>query len=141
MTFPTTPIPTENLDSDADDPSLARVDLLQAVETLNTIMDEANTAFGVCVLGSGGFINAAQIPDNLVSTTSLSLSPTNGRVNLDYVLRMTKIPKSSLVLQTDLAAGDIVVCTDADAGSPAICFYTGSAWKYLPLASMTNLIS
>jgi len=141
MTFPTVPISTANLNSDADDPSLAREDLLQAVESLNTIMAEANTAFGVCVLGSGGYINAAQIPDNLISTTSLSLSPANGRVNLDYVLRMTKIPKSSLVLQTDLTAGDIVVCTDADAGSAAICFYNGTAWKYIPNSILVNLIS
>lgn len=140
MTFPTTPIPTTNLDSDADDPSLARVDLLQAVETLNTIMDEANTAFGVCVLGTGGFVNQSQIPDTFVPAADLSLSPTTGRINVNYLLRMSNIPKSSLVLQTDMVAGDIVVCSDADAGSPAICFYTGTAWKYLPAASLTNLI-
>lgn len=140
MTFPTTPISTLNLDSDADDPSLARVDLLQAVETLNTIMDEANTAFGVCVLGTGGVVNTSQIPDTLAPSTDLSLSPSTGRINVSYLLRMSNIPKSSLVLQTDMTAGDIVVCSDADSGNPAICFYTGSAWKYLPAASLTNLV-
>jgi hypothetical protein len=140
MTFPSTPISTLNLDSDADDPSLAREDLLQAVETLNTIMDEANTAFGVCVLGTGGFVNQSQIPGTLVPTGDMTLSPSTGRIGINYLLRMTNIPKSSLVLQTDMVAGDIVVCSDADAGSPAICFYTGTAWKYLPAASLTNLV-
>lgn len=140
MTFPTTPIPTTNLDSDADDPSLARVDLLQAVQTLNTIMDEANTAFGVCVLGTGGVVNTSQIPDTLAPAVDLSLSPVSGRININYLLRVSNIPKSSLVLQTDMTAGDIVVCSDADAGNPAICFYNGTEWKYLPNSVLTSLI-
>lgn len=139
MTFPTTAVPTTNLDSSADDPSQARVNLLTAVQYINTIIAEKNTADGVVVLQGDGTINAGFIPTTLAPTGQLTLAPTNAIVKVEDILRLQGIPSSVLKNLTDLAAGDIALATDADGGNPAICFYTGTAWKYLPQASLTTL--
>jgi len=62
MAFPTTAIVTANLSSGTADPSLARVDLLQAVTDLNTIIAEKNTADGVVVLDENAQILATNCP-------------------------------------------------------------------------------
>ena len=77
MTFPTTAIPTTNLSSSTADPSQARANLLTAVEYINTIIDEKNTASGVVVLQGDGTIDATLIPTTLAPTVQLTLAPTN----------------------------------------------------------------
>lgn len=138
MTFPTTPIETTNLDSDADDPSLARVDLLQAVETLNTIMEEAGTAFGVALLNSNGTIPQDQIPASIIPNENLVLAPTTELVRINNRLRMGTYPASVLVQITSGSAGDIAICDDIEA-TPVLCIFDGTVWKYLPTASLTTL--
>lgn len=139
MTFPTTPIPTDNLDSSAADPSLAREDLLQAVETINTILDTANQGYGVVVLQSDGTINPTVLPGTLAPTGQLTLMPSNGFVKVENVLRLQQIPVAVLTELTDTTAGDLALASDADSGNPALCIYDGTNWKYLPLASWTTV--
>lgn len=140
MTFPTSPISTDNLDNDADDPSLARDDLYQAVVALNTIIDEANQAFGVAVLTSEGKIDQNQIPSSIITGTdeNLTLAPDTGVVRINYILRMGAYPKLALVQLTSGEAGDIAICDDIEA-TPVICIFNGTVWKYLPTASLTTL--
>jgi hypothetical protein len=139
MTFPTTAIPTTNLDSSTDDPSQARADLLTAVQYINTIIAEKNTADGVVVLQGNGTIDATLIPTTLAPTGQLTLAPSNTIVKIEDILRLQQIPSSVLKNLTDIAAGDVALASDADSGNPAICFYTGTEWKYLPAASLTSL--
>ena len=140
MTFPTTNIPTANLDSAADDPSLARADLLQTVQTLNTIIDEAGQAFGVALLTSEGKISQSQIPSSIITGTdeNLTLAPDSAVVRINYILRIGGYPKSVLVQITGGEAGDIAVCDDIEA-QPVICIFNGTVWKYLPTASLTTV--
>jgi hypothetical protein len=139
MTFPTTAIPTTNLDSSTDDPSQARANLLTAVQYINTIIAEKNTANGVVVCQGDGTISATLMPTTLAPTGQLTLAPSNTIVKVEDILRLQGIPSSVLKNLTDVAAGDIALATDADSGNPAICFYTGTEWKYLPQASLTTL--
>jgi hypothetical protein len=139
MTFPTDPIITTNLDSDSDDPSLARVDLLQAVESLNTIIDEAGTAFGVALLNSAGTIPQDQIPATLIPSTNLVLAPTTGIVLVNGKLRLQAVDKGTLVQQVDGVVGDLALCSDVDT-APVLCIFDGTDWKYLPLADMTTVV-
>ena len=139
MTFPTDPIITTNLDSDSDDPSLARVDLLQAVESLNTIIDEAGTAFGVALLNSAGTIPQDQVPATLIPSTNLVLAPTTGIVLVNGKLRLQAVDKGTLVQQVDGVVGDLALCSDVDT-APVLCIFDGTDWKYLPLADMTTVV-
>lgn len=139
MTFPTTAISTANLDSPSADPSLARADLLQAIEYINTIIAEKNSANGVVVCLGDGTIQATLIPNTLAPTGQLTLSPSNTIVKIQDILRLQQIPKSVLLNLADMAAGDVALASDADSGNPALCFYTGTEWKYLPAASLTTV--
>jgi len=62
MPWPTGSIPTSNLDSGGDSPSLARSDLLQAVQAVNDIVSMRGVAIGVASLDAGGQVPSAQIP-------------------------------------------------------------------------------
>lgn len=139
MTFPIDPISTANLNSDSDDPSLARVDLLQAVESLNTIIDEAGTAFGVALLNSAGTIPQDQIPASLIPTSNLVLAPSTGIILVNGKLRLQTVNKATLVQQVSGVAGDLALCSDADT-APVLCIFDGTNWKYLPLASLTTVV-
>jgi len=139
MTFPTTLIPITNLDNGADDPSLARADLLLALQTINTILETANTSFGVAVLQSDGTIDPTKLPATLAPTGQLTLSPSNTIVKIQNILRLQQIPASVLVGLT-ATAGDVALCSDIDAGGVAICIYDGTVWKYTPKASMSTVV-
>ena len=139
MTFPTTAITTTNLSSSTADPSQARVDLLTAVQYINTIIAEKNTANGVVVLQGDGSIASSLIPTTLAPSGQLTLAPTNTVVKIEDILRLQQIPSSVLKILDDLSAGDVALSSDADSGNPALCFYTGTEWRYLPAASLTSL--
>jgi len=139
MTFPITAIPTTNLSSSTADPSQARIDLLTAIQYINTIIAEKNTAEGVAVLQGDGTLLASQIPTILQPQGQLTLAPTDTIVKVENILRLQQIPSNVLKNLTDLAAGDIALASDADSGNAALCFYDGTEWKYLPVASLTSV--
>lgn len=139
MTFPTTPITTDNLSSPSADPSLARADLLTAVEYINTIIDERNTADGVVVLQGDGTIAATLMP-TAISPNTLTLSPVSTVVKIQDILRLQLIPSSVLnILETPIA-GDVALSSDADAGNPALCFYDGTNWRFLPISTWSTVV-
>lgn len=128
MTFPSTQVSTANLDSAADDPSLARADLLDAVEKLNTIIDEANTANGVCVLNSSGKIPSSTIPGQITLASGVQvINPVDGVVNIRDILRLQPTTVVELEALTS-QAGDVAYCSDGDAGDPCLAFYNGTDW-------------
>lgn len=138
MTFPTTAIPTTNLSSGSGDPSLARADLLTAVQYINTIINEKNTAGGVVVLQGDGTINQTQMP-TAIRPNTLTLGPTSTVVKIEDILRLQLIPKAVLMNLTTQIAGDIALSSDADAGNPALCFYDGTNWRYMPISTWSTV--
>lgn len=131
MTFPTTAISTLNLDSGTDDPSLARVDLLQCVQHVNTIVSEANTANGVLVLGGTAQVASSQLPSTISPAATLVLSPTTGVVKIEDVLRLQQLTTDQVLLLTDSESGDVVFVTDGDAGDACLAVYANSEWNVL----------
>jgi hypothetical protein len=129
MTFPTSTTPTTNLDSAADNPSLARADLLQTVQSLNTIITEANGAGGVCVLDGSGQITTNRIPTTIAVTGTQIIQPSTGFVNIRDVLRLTAQPTSDIDLIVGMVAGDIAYSTDGDAGEACLAVYDGTLWR------------
>lgn len=138
MTFPTTPITTTNLSSPSADPSLARADLLTAVEYINTIIDEKNTADGVVVLQGDGTIASTLMP-TAIRPNTLTLGPTSTVVKVEDILRLQLIPKLVLMNLTTMIAGDIALSSDADAGNPALCFYDGTNWRFMPISTWSTV--
>ena len=130
MAFPTATISTDNLDSAADDPSLARGDLLDAVQKLNTIIDEASTADGVCVLDGSGLVPSAQLPSTYSTVGTTTFTPGTGIVNIQDRLRLTPLNNATIVSLSDPQLGDIVIASNISANAgPGIAFYSGTAWR------------
>lgn len=141
MTFPITPIPTENLDSPTADPSLARVDILQAITSLNTIMAEVNQAFGVVLLTGDGKLDGTKFPNSLYTDGQCTITAGSNVISLQSLIRLQRVPKDVMLTFTNMIDGDIVLSTDADGGNLALCIYDGtnSQWKYLPMSSWTTV--
>lgn len=63
MPWPTTPgFSTANVDAPGDNPSLARVDIHNAMTDLTKVINGRNQASGVCPLDSGSKVPAANLP-------------------------------------------------------------------------------
>jgi hypothetical protein len=139
MAFPTgVSVSESNLDSGTDDPSLARADLLLAVQSLNTIIDGAGAASGVALLDAGGKITASQIPSTLSPSAGvMTLSPTSGVVKIQDVLRLQILDVASITALTG-TEGDIVYVQDGNANTACLAVYNGTAWKRL---TWTNTVS
>ena len=135
MAFPSTTITTANLDSGTDDPSLARGDLYNAVTSLNSIISEANTAGGVVVLTSSGKIGSSQVPNTISATGTQVLSPSNGVVNIQNVLRLSTLTTARANALTTNTTGDIAMISDGDAGDLCIAVYDGTNWKRIALGT------
>ena len=114
---------------------MARVDLLDAVTKLNTIITEANGADGVVTLTSSGKLSATVIPNTMVSTGTLNLAPTNGIVNIQDRLRLTPVSVTVANALASPVEGDLVYCTNGDAGDPCVAVYNGTAWKKIALGA------
>jgi hypothetical protein len=139
MTFPIgVSVSEDNLDSGSDSPSLARSDILLAVQLLNQIISSANLAQGVCVLDGSAQIDSTQMPATL-ATATLTLNPTDKVVNIQNVLRLTALPATDIDAIDGAQVGDIAISDDADSGDPAVCFYDGTDWRYLALSDLTVL--
>ena len=136
MTFPTANVSIANLDSATDDPSLARADLLDAVQKLNLIMHEAGTAAGVALLDGSARLPTANMQET-ITTDTLTLSPSDGIVSIQNRLRITEFPRSTILAFTGNLTGDMVMCSNVGniANNPGIAFYSGNAWVGLPFTA------
>jgi len=137
MTFPTgQAINTTHLDSDADDPSLARVDLLALAQAVNQIIASQNVASGVLVLDSSALVPVNNINGYMAVTGDISLRPSSGVINVRNVLRLNQLDVLDLgtaVGTTSPAAGDLCYLLDGDAGQPCIGAYDGAQWRVIRL--------
>lgn len=136
MAFPTTQVITTNLDAGTDSPASARADLLDAVQKLNTIIDEKNTADGVLVLNGSSQVPGANLPATIAPTTGvLTLAPTTGRVKIEDVLRLQTQNTSTVESLANIAEGDIVYVTDGASGDPCLAVYNGTNWLRVAFGS------
>ena len=142
MAFPSTQIVTTNLDSDADSPAAARVDLLDAVQKLNTIISEGGAAGGVCILDGSAQVPSTAIPLTLTPTGVLTFAPSTNIVNIQDIVRLTAQPKADiLAISTGtLAQGDITVVSNASGGAPSIAFFNGVRWQYISTGTFATLV-
>jgi hypothetical protein len=135
MTFPIgTQINTTNLDSNDDDPSLARVDLFDLAVAVNALIASANQAQGVLVLDGSGKVANSNLSGFLQLTGDISLRPSTGITNVRNVLRMNQISVDQLgstIGTTGPQAGDLVFLTDGDAGQPCLACYDGTAYRVI----------
>lgn len=135
MSFPTTAVITTNLDSSTDDPSLARADILDAVQKLNSIIADHNGADGVVVLDGSGFISTAQMPTTISVAGTQTISPTSGVVNIQSVLRLSSQSEAAIVALSTPQEGDLALCANllsSNANVGGICVYNGTSWIGLP---------
>lgn len=139
MTFPTgLQASTDNLDSATDNPSLARVDLYNAVTYLNQIIDSENTNNGVVVLDSFGKITGEMIPASVNPTNNIILEPSTQLVGIKNILRLYPLSVDQLTtLGEDLVftLGDVAMLTDGDAGSACMAAFDGTDWKVIALGA------
>lgn len=135
MTFPTgQSINTSHLDSDADDPSLARVDLLALAQAVNQIIASQNAASGVLVLDSSALVPVNNINGYMAVTGDISLRPSTGITNVRNVLRLNQLSTADLgsaVGTVSPTAGDVCYLLDGDAGQACIGAYDGSQWRVI----------
>lgn len=137
MTFPTSTVNTNNLDSATDNPADARADILDAIQKLNTIISEAGLANGVCVLTSSGKIPGSAVPSQITLSSGIQvINPTDGIVNIRDVLRLQQMTTVDVLALASPVAGDIAFVTDGDSTAPALCIYDGTDWRTLNLSSL-----
>lgn len=137
MAFPTTQVVTTNLDSGTDDPSLAREDLLDAVQKLNIIISEGGAANGVALLSSSGKLSATAMPTQITATGVQVLNPTGGVVNIQDVLRLSPLTTTELNALTSVA-GDFAYCSSGSdsSGEPCLALYDGTNWRAIELGAV-----
>ncbi len=138
MAFPSgTSISTANLDSASDDPSLARANLLTAVQTLNQLIASENSASGVAVLDGNAQLDTAHIPPE-ISPTTLTLSPVDGIVKVEDRVRLQIKTAAQVLAWADSAVGDMcLIATDLTGASPKLAMYDGTNWRYVALSTWT----
>jgi hypothetical protein len=136
MAFPTSQINTTNLDSDADSPASARVDLLALTVAVNTMIAEANAANGVALLDGSGTIASTAVPAIQQPFGVMTLDPSSSVVKIEDILRMeSKTAAQLLAFATSPgnAAGDVAYCSDGDAGEACLAVYNGTNWRVVRL--------
>lgn len=130
-------ISTTNLDAASDSPANARADLKAALDEIVSIINGRNAANGVPGLDASSKISAAQLPDeiNSSSTNPLTLDPATGKVKIEDVLNLNPQTLSQLNARTDKTEGDVAYCSNGNSGSKTLAVYDGSAWKVVALGA------
>jgi len=134
MAFPTASVTTTNLDAGTDDPSLARADLLDGVQKLNTIISEGGAANGVALLDSSAKLSANQMPTTITATGVQVLNPSSGVVHIQDILRLTSKTVAELTALSP-NEGDIAYCSNGNAGAKTMAIYDGTNWKVVALGA------
>ena len=115
-------VSTTNLDSGTDSPAAARPDIKTAFDELVNVINGRATSNGVASLDGSTKIPAAQIPDeiNSSSSTNLTLDPTTGKVKLEEILNLAPQTVAQLNARTDIEQGDVAFCSNGDAGTECL---------------------
>lgn len=138
-------INTTNLDSAADDPSLAREDLYNALIELLAVINGRGAANGVASLDNNSLVPAAQLPDTIESslTNNLILAPDTGRVAVQNIINLNPQTVAELEGLTGIE-GDVAFCSNGDAGVACLAVYGTSSdgstvgWNRVPFGAIIS---
>ena len=125
---------TTALDSATDDPSVSRSHLKDALDEIKNIINGRAESNGVASLDSNTLIPAAQIPNELNSSSgeNLTLDPATGIVVIEDVLKLNPKTKSQLNALT-VSDGSLAFCSDEvvdSAGATGMpCYYRDGFWR------------
>tara|TARA_S200002703_G_scaffold146392_1_gene141413 strand:- start:847 stop:1287 length:441 start_codon:yes stop_codon:yes gene_type:complete len=128
-------IVTTNLDAGTDDPSAARVNLKNALDEITNIINAKGQASGIASLDSNTKILAAELPDEINSSSgqSLTLDPNTGIVIVEDILKLNPRTKSQLNAVSGLADGMCAFASDVDADSAGAdgvpVYYRDGFWR------------
>ena len=130
-------IVTTNLDDATDSPASARANLKTALDELSNVINGRNTANGVPGLDASSKISAAQLPDeiNSSSSTDLTLDPSTGKVNIEEILQLKPQTLTELNARSDKEEGDLAYCSNGNSGAKTLAVYDGSNWKVVALGA------
>ena len=140
MTFPasTTQIPTTNLDSGSDDPSLARLDLLQCITVVNEIVAGRDAALGAATLDSNAKIPSNRLPQLIAwnGAGNQVIAPANAIVEIQSVLVLSPLTKQDIqsVSTSTLQIGSIAFCSNVTTTTNGIVFWNGNNWKTISIS-------
>lgn len=135
MSFPanTTQVSTENLDSGADNPALARSDIYQAVQLLNEIIAGQNDSSGVAVLDGSGLIPSNRLPQSISYSGGGNqlITPANGIVEIQSILRLAPLLKIQVegISTATITSGSIAYCSNITTTTSGLVIWDGSVWK------------
>lgn len=139
-------VTTTYLDSASDDPSLARAEILAALQELQQVIAGRSAANGVAPLDSSSLVPNTNLPNTLISSSgnALQLQPNTGVLGINYLINMTTKTTAQLEALTPVP-NMIALVSDGDAGTETLAIYTGDndggglpIWYRIPL---TNRIS
>lgn len=135
MAFPTTMTTVANLASTLTSPAAARTDLLAAVQNLNRIIDEVNTAGGIVTLSNTAVIANANVvfPKTVTVAGTFTIAANTGRTVFANILRLQPREETAITSSTDPEVGDIHFCANLQsyyAGTPGLVFYSNANVSY-----------
>ena len=120
-------INTTNLSDGTKSPALARQNLYDALVELLAVINGRNTANGVAGLDASSKILNTQLPNTITSSAAqdLLLDPNTDKVNIEHILNLNPQTVAQLEGRTDVAEGDVAVCSDGDAGVLCLAVASG----------------
>ena len=126
-------IDVTNLDSSTDSPAAARANLKTALDELANVIDGRNQASGVAGLDASSKISAAQIPDEINSSSgnNLTLDPDTSVVTVENIIRLTPQTVAQLGAIGSPADGMMAFCSDGgdSAAQGVLCYYSAGQWR------------
>lgn len=124
-------IVTTSLDAAGDDPSVARAHLKAALDEITAIINGRGAASGVASLDSDTLVPAAQLPNELNSSSgqSLTLDPATGIVIIEDVLKLNPITTAAMKALSSPVEGMLVMVSDGDSTITRPAYYSGGEWR------------
>lgn len=135
-------VTTTHLDSAADDPSQARVELYNALVELQAVINGRGSANGVASLDANTLVPNTQLPNQLISSTgnNLVLTPATGRVGIQDIVNLTAQTVAEINAIASPIEGDVAYCSNGDAGSACLAVYDGSNWKVVSFGATISAV-
>ena len=124
-------IVTTSLDAAGDDPSVARAHIKAALDEITAIINGRGAASGVASLDSDTLVPAAQLPNELNSSSGqpLTLDPATGIVIIEDVLKLNPITTSAAKALSSKVDGMIVMLSDGDSTVDMPAYYASGEWR------------
>ena len=125
-------IVTTNLDAGTDNPASARPNLKAALDEITNLINGRNQASGVAGLDASSKISAAQLPDeiNSSSSTNLTLDPTTGVVVVEDVVQLNPVAYAALPASPAKGQIGFLITDGAGASKNKPIYHNGSSWRY-----------